>query len=94
MSFADFVLRLLGCFQPRSLLSGQHSSPDDSIAIHKDVRSKKSIGMHYGTFRGGISAYSEPVTEPPQRFKKAAEAEGLRWDDEVGLCAIGETVVV
>lgn len=50
--------------------------------------------MHYGTFRGAFSANYEPVTEPPLRFKKAAEAEGLKWDEEVGLCNIGETVIV
>lgn len=50
--------------------------------------------MHYGTIRGGLSINYEAVTEPAQRFKKAAEAAGLRWDEEVGLCDIGETVVV
>lgn len=90
----DLALLPIGCFQPRSLLSGQHSSPEDSIAIHKDVRSKKSIGMHYGTIRGGISINYEPVTEPTRRFKKAAEADGLQWGEEIGLCDIGETVVV
>ena len=63
----------LAAFKPRAMLSGQHSSPEDSIAIHRDVRSKKSIGMHYGVFRGGVSQYHEPVTEPPERWKQAAE---------------------
>lgn len=90
----DLALLPIGCFLPRSILSSQHASPDDSVAIHKDVRSKKSIGMHYGTFRGQFSASFEPVTEPPQRFKKAAEAEGLQWGEEVSLCDVGETVVV
>lgn len=90
----DLALLPIGCYQPRSLLSGQHSSPEDSIAIHKDVKSKKSIGMHYGTIRGGFSANYEPVTEPPQRFKRAAEAAGLRWGEDIALCAIGETAVV
>lgn len=90
----DLALLPVGCYQPRSLLSGQHSSPDDSVCIHKDVRSRKSIGMHYGTIRGGISINYEPVTEPAQRFKKAAEAAGLQWGEEIGLCAIGETVIV
>ncbi|KAJ4345408.1 uncharacterized protein N0V89_011538 [Didymosphaeria variabile] len=90
----DLALLPIGCYQPRSLLSPQHASPDDSIAIHHDVRSKKSIGMHYGTIRGGISMNYEPVTEPAQRFQKAVEAAGLRWGKDVGLCDIGETVVV
>lgn len=90
----DLALLPIGCFRPRSILSAQHASPDDSVAIHKDVKSKKSIGMHYGTIRGGFSASFEPVTEPPERWKKVAEAEGLRWGEEVGLCDIGETIVV
>lgn len=90
----DLALLPVGCFMPRSILSGQHASPDDSIAIHHDVRSKKSIGMHYGTFRGAFSAAYEPVTEPSERWRKVAEAQGLAWGDEVSLCDIGETVVV
>ncbi|KAF2132954.1 Metallo-hydrolase/oxidoreductase [Dothidotthia symphoricarpi CBS 119687] len=90
----DLALLPVGCFKPRSSLSGQHASPDDSLAIHKDVKSKKSIGMHYGTFRGAFSAAYEPVTEPPERWKNGAEAMGLKWGEEVGLCDIGETVVV
>ena len=90
----DLALLPLGCFKPRAILSGQHSSPEDSLSIHYDVRSKKSIGMHYGTFRGQFSAGFEPVTEPPERWKKAAEAKGLEWDVDIGLCDIGETCIV
>jgi L-ascorbate metabolism protein UlaG (beta-lactamase superfamily) len=90
----DLALVPAGCFKPRSVLSGQHSSPEDSLAIHRDVKAKKSVAMHYGTFRGAFSAQYEPVTEPVERWKKAAEVEGLEWDVEVGLCDIGGTVVV
>lgn len=90
----DLALLPIGCFKPRSVVSPQHCSPDDSLSIHKDVKSKRSIGMHYGTFRGAYSANFEPVTEPPERWKKSAEAEGLEWGVEIGLCDIGETVVV
>ncbi|KAF2467450.1 N-acyl-phosphatidylethanolamine-hydrolyzing phospholipase D [Lindgomyces ingoldianus] len=90
----DLALLPIGCYQPRAFMSGVHSSPEDSISIHKNVRSKKSIGMHYGTFRGSLSEHFEPVTEPPERWKSAAEKEGLVWGSEVGLCDVGETVVV
>jgi len=90
----DLALVPVGCFKPRSVLSGQHSSPEDSLAIHRDVRSRKSIGMHFGTFRGAYSANYEPVTEPPERWRKGAEAEGLEWGVDVDLCDIGGTVVV
>ncbi|KAH7076728.1 beta-lactamase superfamily domain-containing protein [Paraphoma chrysanthemicola] len=90
----DLALVPAGCFKPRSVLSGQHSSPEDSLAIHRDVKSKKSLAMHYGTFRGQFSAQYEPVTEPIERWRKGAEAEGLKWGAEVTSCDIGETVVV
>ena len=75
-------------------MSAVHCAPEDSVYIHKDVRSKKSIGMHYGTVRGGISQYYEDVREPPKRWKDHCEKEGLNWGKEVGLCDIGETVLV
>lgn len=50
--------------------------------------------MHYGTFRGAYSANYEPVTEPTERWQKGAEMQGLKWGVDVGLCDVGETVVV
>jgi N-acyl-phosphatidylethanolamine-hydrolysing phospholipase D len=51
----DLALLPIGCFLPREIMSTVHASPEDSIRIHKDVRSKRSIGMHYGTIQAGIS---------------------------------------
>jgi L-ascorbate metabolism protein UlaG (beta-lactamase superfamily) len=71
-----------------------HCAPEDAVCIHQDIRSKKSIGMHYGTIRGGLSGQYEEVTLPPRRFKEKAEEAGLRWEEEIGLCDVGETVAV
>ncbi|KAF2009837.1 Metallo-hydrolase/oxidoreductase [Aaosphaeria arxii CBS 175.79] len=90
----DLALLPIGCFQPRSFMSGVHSSPHDSVAIHKAIKSKRSIGMHYGTFRGSISAHYEPVTEPVERWRQAVEKEGLEWGVDADVCSIGDTVVV
>ncbi|KAJ7145664.1 beta-lactamase superfamily domain-containing protein [Mycena epipterygia] len=90
----DLALLPIGCYLPRASLSHVHCAPEDSVCIHRDVRSKKSIGMHYGTVRGGISKEYEDVREPPRRWREACEKEGLVWETEVGLCDIGETVVV
>lgn len=95
-TFGPFDLALLpiGCYCPRAFMSKVHCSPEDSICIHKDLKSKKSIGMHYGTVRGGLSQYYEPVVDPPERWKVACHENGLKWGKEVGLCDIGGTVVV
>ncbi|KAL9114108.1 MAG: hypothetical protein Q9227_001880 [Pyrenula ochraceoflavens] len=94
--FGPFDLSLLpiGCFMPRTFMSQVHCAPVDSICIHKDIKSKKSIGMHWGSIRGGLSAQYEDVREPPRQWRAAAEKEGLEWGTEIGLCDVGETVVV
>ena len=95
-AFGPFDLSLLpiGLYSPRHLMSSVHCNPEDALCLHKDLKSKKSIGMHYGTVRGGISQYFEEVTEPPRRFKEACEKEGRRWGEELGLLNIGETLVI
>ena len=83
----------IGLYSPQSFMSAVHVCPEDSLNIHKDVRSRHSIGMHYGTFRGGLSQYHEDVREPPKRWRSAAEKEG-KWGNECRLCAVGETILV
>lgn len=90
----DLALLPIGCYTPRTFMSGVHCSPEDSIEIHKDIKSKRSLGMHYGTVRGGLSAQYEDVREPPKRWKQACEEAGLAWNDEIFLCDIGETVAI
>lgn len=29
----------------------QHVSPEESVEIHKEIRSKFSLGVHWGTFK-------------------------------------------
>ena len=95
-AFGPFSLSLLpiGLYSPRHLLSPVHCNAEDALCLHKDLKSKKSIGMHYGTVRGGISQYFEEVTEPPRRFKEVCEKDGRVWGDELGLLGVGDTLVI
>lgn len=90
----DLSLLPIGLCEPRVFMSPVHANPWDSIHIHKDVKSKKSIGMHYGTVRGGLSQYYEDVRAPPKNWQEAANAAGLKWGEEIGLVNIGETLVL
>lgn len=95
-TFGPFEISLLpiGCYLPRQLLSSVHCSPEDALCLHKDLKSKKSIGMHYGTIRGGISQNFEEVTEPPRRFREACEKNNLVWGKDLCLIDVGETTVI
>lgn len=90
----DLALLPIGLYSPRDFMSSVHCAPEDSICMHEDIRSKKSIGMHYGTVRGGISAQYEDVVEPPARWRTKGEEKGLKWNEDFGLCDVGETVLV
>lgn len=104
----DLALLPIGLFKPPHMMASVHCSPEQSLEIHKAIRAKLSIGMHYGTVRGGISGQYEDVREPPRRWREAAEKEGV-WlgggvegkgsvvdtsREGVGLCHVGETVAV
>ncbi|KAJ1922446.1 Protein-lysine N-methyltransferase efm4 [Tieghemiomyces parasiticus] len=62
----------IGAYSPRWVFSPVHCSPEDAVRLHEDVRSKKSVGMHWGTF----ILTDEPLTEPPQRLAKALAQRG------------------
>lgn len=95
-NFGPFDLSLLpiGLYSPRHLLSPVHCNAEDALCLHKDLKSRKSVGMHYGTVRGGISQYFEEVTEPPRRFQEACEKDNKIWGEELGLIDVGETLVI
>ena len=90
----DLCLLPIGLYAPRHLLSSVHCNPEDALCLHEDLKSKKSVGMHYGTVRGGISQYFEEVTEPPRRFQEACKKAGKVWGEELALMDIGATLIV
>ena len=51
--------------------SSYHANPEEALSIAKDLKSKKVIGMHWGTFVLSL----EPIMEPPVRFKNNALME-------------------
>lgn len=46
----DVSLIPIGAYEPKWFMSPIHVSPSQSVQIHKDVASKHSIAMHFGTF--------------------------------------------
>ena len=62
-----------------------HTNPEEALNIGKDLKSKKLIGMHWGT----VILSLEPIMEPPKRFKDSAKEYGFSRDDAV-IFKIGE----
>ena len=64
-------------FRPMFEKSIYHTTPEEALNIAKDLKSKKVLGTHWGTFVLSL----EPIMEPPMRFKKNAELYGFKKDD-------------
>ena len=65
--------------------SAYHTNPEEALGIGRYLKSKKVIGMHWGTFVLSL----EPIMEPLTRFKDNAEKYGFNKDDAV-LFKIGQ----
>ena len=61
----------IGGYEPRWFMKDFHVQPDESILIHKDIKSRKSIGMHFGTFL----LTTEPIDNPSKRIKEILTRE-------------------
>lgn len=40
----------IGAYEPRDFMRPQHIGPDEAVLVHKEVGSKRSIGIHCCTF--------------------------------------------
>ena len=56
-----------------------HTNPEEALSIGRDLKSKKMIGMHWGTFVLSL----EPIMEPLRRFKDNAQKYGFSKDDAI-----------
>lgn len=73
--FSGFDLSLIpiGAYEPQWFMNAVHVNPEDAVRIHRDVQSRRSIGMHWGTF----ILTDEPVDEPPHRLARALADQGV-----------------
>jgi len=63
----------IGAYAPRNFMRPQHVDPKEAVQIHKDIGSKQSIGIHWGTFQLSW----EPYLEPAQLLKQLLEEEKI-----------------
>ena len=66
-----------------------HISPEEALQIHLDIRSRKSVAIHWGTF----ILTDEPPDEPPQRLKRALKGKRLPRESFLILMH-GQTIVL
>ena len=62
-----------------------HTNPEEALNIGLDLKSRKVLGMHWGT----VVLSLEPIMEPKKRFKENAKNFGYK-DEEAIIFKIGE----
>ena len=72
--------------EPRWFMKEQHADPDAALRMHQDLRAKKSLGIHWGTFE----LTDEPLDEPPRALARARAKAGVSEDDFF-LLTLGQT---
>jgi L-ascorbate metabolism protein UlaG (beta-lactamase superfamily) len=66
----DISLLPIGAYEPRDFMKLVHINPEEAVMAHKDLKSKFSIGMHFGTFPLTDEAYDQPNKDLKSALKK------------------------
>ena len=64
---------------PKKDKSIYHTNPEEALNIGQDLKSKKVLGMHWGT----VVLSLEPIMEPGKRFKNSSNRYGYHPDDAI-----------
>ena len=86
----DLTLINIGAYNfypmsPKKDYSIYHTNPEEALQIGKDLKSKKVLGMHWGT----VILSLEPIFDPPKRFKANSSQYGYMPDDAI-IMKIGQ----
>ncbi len=82
----DIALIAVGAYEPRWFMQDQHLNPVDAVQVHKDLKAKRSVGVHWGTFE----LTDESLDQPPKDLAAARKEQGID-EDEFFLLSIGQT---
>lgn len=75
----DLAVFNVGAYEPRWFMAPSHMNPRETVQAFKELKARKLMIVHWGTFRLG----NEPVHFPPIQVKAELKKEGLldRWVD-------------
>jgi L-ascorbate metabolism protein UlaG (beta-lactamase superfamily) len=89
--YPNIILSLIpiGAYEPRYIMQNSHVNPNESVLVHKDLKSKKSIASHYMTFQLTDEAYDKPSAD----LKIAIRVNNIHENDFITL-KVGEVIVL
>ena len=69
----DLAIFNLGAYEPRWFMAQSHINPRETVQAFSELKAKKLMAVHWGTFRLG----DEPVHFPPMDIRQAMQENGL-----------------
>ena len=85
----DLAAIPIGAYEPRWFMKPHHMDPEEAAQVHLDLKSRKSVAIHWGTF----ILTDEPLDEPPKKLAEALREKGIPAEDFLVL-KHGETIVI
>ncbi len=82
----DLAAVPIGAYEPSAMMRAAHMNPEEAVRAALTLRARRALAIHYGTF----DLSDEPLDEPPQRFRDAADEQGL-GRDAAWVLRVGET---
>ena len=82
----DLALLPIGAYEPRWFMRQQHMNPQEAVCAHLDLRPRRSLGMHFGTFQLTDEAIDAPVLALQEARSRASVSAA-----DFGVLAFGET---
>lgn len=82
----DLALLPIGAYQPREMMATVHMNPDEAVQAFLDLKARRAVGTHFGTFQ----LTGEPINEPPEKLALAC-AEKQIPPDRFFVLDVGET---
>jgi N-acyl-phosphatidylethanolamine-hydrolysing phospholipase D len=70
----DLAAIPIGAYKPESMMKEAHLDPTEALNVHFELQSKKSVGIHWGSF----PLAEEGMEEPPLRLQEALQSEFQR----------------
>jgi L-ascorbate metabolism protein UlaG (beta-lactamase superfamily) len=83
----DLAFIPIGAYAPRWFMKTMHVDPAEAVQLRADLRARRAIGMHWGTFE---HLTDEPLDEPPAELARQRASAGLAAED-FDVMKIGET---
>lgn len=79
----------IGHYEPRWMMEPVHLSPDDAVKVHALLKSRQSVGMHYGTFHGTGGHNNEGFDQHESDLRAALQQHAVP-PSEFWLLGFGE----